>query len=351
VVTDHERWQAVVDRDAEYDGAFVFAVRTTKVYCRPSCRSRRAKRANVRFYAIPEAAEAAGFRACRRCRPQGSDAVDPGLERVRRVCHAIDQQPESIPRLAELAASVGVSSAHLQRSFKQAVGISPREYAEARRLGRLKRNLRRGRNVSAAQYETGLSSSSRLYERAPAQLGMTPATYQRGGKGASIAYGFTRCPLGELLVAATARGICAVMLGERRRALEQELQQEFPEADIRRDDRRLDEFLEAVVGIVQGEGNRLDLPLDIQATAFQWRVWKLLREIPTGETRSYGELAKALGVPGAARAVGRACATNPVALVIPCHRVLRGDGDLGGYRWGPGRKRKLLEVEQERAGV
>ncbi len=344
-MTDQERWQAVMGRDPAYDGAFVYAVRTTRVYCRPSCRSKRAKRANVRFYAIPEAAEAAGFRACRRCRPHRRDAADPGLERVRRVCHVIDQHPDRIPRLADLAASVGVSSAHLQRSFKRAVGISPREYAEARRLGRLKRNLRNGRSVSAAQYETGLSSSSRLYERAPGQLGMTPAAYRRGGKGARIAYGFTRSPLGELLVAATSRGICAVMLGDRRRTLERGLQSEFPEAHITRDDQRLDGFLSEVVGIVQGQGNRSDLPLDIQATAFQWRVWKLLREIPMGETRTYGELAKTLGVPGAARAVGRACATNPVALVIPCHRVLRGDGAVGGYRWGADKKRKLLEAE------
>jgi AraC family transcriptional regulator of adaptative response/methylated-DNA-[protein]-cysteine methyltransferase len=303
----------------------------------------------VRFYTIPEAAEAAGFRACRRCRPHQRDAADPGLERIRRVCQAIDQQPDRIPRLAELAASVGVSSAHLQRSFKRAVGISPREYAEARRLGRLKRNLRNGRSVSAAQYETGLSSSSRLYERAPRQLGMTPATYQRGGKGTAIQYGFTRSSLGELLVAATSRGICAVMLGDRRRMLERELRSEFPEAQITRDDRRLDGFLSDVVGIVGGQENRSDLPLDIQATAFQWRVWKLLRKIPMGETRTYGELAKVLGVPGAARAVGRACATNPVALVIPCHRVLRGDGGVGGYRWGPDRKKKLLDAE--RAGA
>ena len=348
-MTDPERWQAVVDRNASYDGRFVFAVQSTGVYCRPSCSSRRAKRENVRFFAIPEAAESAGYRACRRCRPRQTEARDPGLERVRTICRAIDQHRDRIPRLGELATRVGWSSAHLQRSFKRAVGISPREYAEARRLGRLKRNLRSRRSVSEAQYETGLSSSSRLYERAPTQLGMTPATYQHGGRGATIKYGFACCVLGELLVAATSRGICSVMIGERRRALEVELREEFPEAEVRRDDRRLDAFLAAVVGLVQGEGNRADLPLDIQATAFQWRVWKLLREIPAGQTRSYGEIAKALDAPGAARAVGRACATNPVALIIPCHRVLRSDGDVGGYRWGPERKEQLLAVERERA--
>jgi AraC family transcriptional regulator of adaptative response/methylated-DNA-[protein]-cysteine methyltransferase len=345
-VTDQERWQAVVERNSAYDGAFVFGVSSTKIYCRPSCRSRRAKRRNVRFFAVPEAAETAGYRACRRCQPRRAASGDPGLDRARRVCRAIDRHPEEPPRLADLAASVGVSAAHLQRSFKQTVGISPREYAEARRLRRLKGNLRSRRSVSEAQYETGLSSSSRLYERASAQLGMTPATYRRGGRGATITYGFTRCALGELLVAATGRGICSVKLGAQRRALESELRDEFPAAEIRRDDRELDMVLAAVVGMVQGERNPPDLPLDIQATAFQWRVWKLLRAIPVGTTRTYGEVAAALGDPKAARAVGRACAANPVALVIPCHRVLGAGGALGGYRWGPERKQKLLDAER-----
>ena len=346
MVSDRECWKAVTDRNTAYDGAFVFAVRSTMIYCRPSCTSRRAKRENVLFFAIPEAAEASGFRACRRCHPRRARSEDPRLKVIRRVCHEIERRSDNVPSLADLAATVGVSRGHLQRSFKRVVGISPREYAEARRLGRLKQNLRARRSVSEAQYAAGLGSSSRLYERAPAQLGMTPGTYRRNGRGATMTFGFARCALGELLVAATDRGICSVKLGDSRRRLEAELREEFSEADVGRDDSALDSQLTAVVKLAEGEGNAAALPVDVRATAFQWRVWQLLRSIPTGETSTYGALAAALGSPGAARAVGRACATNPVAVVIPCHRVLKNDGDLGGYRWGPKRKKKLLEMER-----
>ena len=348
-MNDLERWKAVTERNAGYDGAFVFGVASTMIYCRPSCSSRRAKRQNVRFFAIPEAAESQGFRACRRCHPRRANSENPRLKFVRRVCREIDQRSDGLPALAELAATVGVSRGHLQRTFKSVVGISPREYAEARRLGRLKRDLRSRRSVSEAQYAVGLGSSSRLYERADSQLGMTPGTYRRHGRGATIDFGFARCSLGELLVAATPRGICSVKLADRRSELEAELRQEFSEAQVSRDEAALDSLLTGVVELVEGEGSSSALPLDIRATAFQWRVWQLLQSIPFGETRTYGELAVAMGSPGAARAVGRACATNPVALVIPCHRVLRNDGDVGGYRWGPERKRRLLEMESTRA--
>ena len=344
-MNSQELWKAVSNRDPAYDGSFVFGVKSTMIYCRPSCSSRRAKRENVQFFALPEVAEAAGFRACRRCHPRRSRSKDPRVRMVKRVCREIDRRRDGVPSLAELAITAGVSRGHLQRTFKRVVGISPRDYAEARRLGRLKRDLRAKRSVTEAQYATGLGSSSRLYERAPAQLGMTPGEYRRHGRGATIRFGFARCALGELLVAATTKGISSVKLGDGRRLLEAELREEFSEAVVTRDDAALDSLLSTVVKLVEGEGNGATLPVDVHATAFQWRVWQLLRSIPVGETTTYGALAAELGSPGAARAVGRACATNPVAVVIPCHRVLRNDGDLGGYRWGLARKKKLLETE------
>jgi AraC family transcriptional regulator of adaptative response/methylated-DNA-[protein]-cysteine methyltransferase len=345
VVKDDQRWQAVLDRNRAKDGAFVFAVRTTMIYCRPSCPSRRPKRDNVRFFPVPEAAEAHGFRPCRRCRPRDTRPIDTRAALVRRVCREIDARPETSPRLTDLGETLRVSPSHLQRTFKQIIGISPREYAEARRLGSLKTHLRERRSVTEAQYEAGLSSSSRLYERSSGQLGMTPATYRRRGKGAKIVYGFAPCSLGQLLVASTERGICSVKIGDRRGELTAALREEYAEAEIRRDDGGLEESLQTIVELVEGERTTIDLPLDIRATAFQWRVWQLLREIPVGETRTYGELAKSLGAPTAARAVGRACGSNPVAVVIPCHRVVREDGAFGGYKWGQDRKKKLLERE------
>ncbi len=350
MVKDDQRWQAVIERNRTKDGAFVFAVRTTMVYCRPSCPSRRPKRDNVRFFPIPEAAEAQGFRPCLRCRPREIRPVDSRAAMVRRICREIDARPERSPRLTDLGEILQVSPSHLQRTFKRIIGISPREYAEARRLRNLKTHLRERRSVTEAQYESGLSSSSRLYERASGQLGMTPATYRRGGRGAKIVYGFARCSLGQLMVASTERGICSVKLGDRRGELTAALREEFAEAKVRRDDGGLEDLLKTVVELVQGERTTVDLPLDIRATAFQWRVWQLLREIPLGETRTYGGLAQSLGVPTAARAVGRACGSNPVAVVIPCHRVVREDGDVGGYRWGSDRKKTLLDRESQAGG-
>ncbi len=354
-MTLEERWQAVASRDSRYDGAFVYAVHTTGVYCRPNCASRRPRRRNVTFFPVPEAAERAGFRACRRCRPGDARAPDAPIDMVRRVCRYIDGGGEEAdngpPTLADLGSQVGVSPHHLQRTFKRVMGISPRQYADARRLGRLKAGLRRGDRVAGALYEAGYGSPSRLYERAPAYLGMTPATYAKGGKGARISYAVVDCALGKLLVAATARGICAVSLGDGEAELEAEFRREYPAAEIARDDKGVGRWTQALLRHLEGAEPRLDLPLDVRATAFQWRVWEALRRIPLGQTRSYSEIAAALGNPRARRAVGRACATNPVSLIVPCHRAIAQDGGLGGYRWGLERKRALLTRERAAKGT
>lgn len=342
---DDGRWHAVLARDRAYDGAFVYAVRSTGVYCRPSCPSRRPRRDRVRFFVLPEAAENAGFRACRRCHPRQVAAADPALQRLRTVCRLIEENLEETLTLERLAASAGLSPHHLQRTFKAALGISPRDYAEALRLRELRRRLRRGDAVSDAGYAAGYGSSRALYERAPSQLGMTPATYRKGGQGMSIAYTVAGSPLGKLLVAATERGICRVGLADSERELEQVLHDEFPKAAVSHDEARLRPLVAAVLDGLRGKEPLASLPLDIRATAFQWRVWQELRRIPRGATRTYAEIARAIGAPGASRAVGQACNRNPVALVIPCHRVVASNGALGGYRWGVERKRKLLEAE------
>jgi AraC family transcriptional regulator of adaptative response/methylated-DNA-[protein]-cysteine methyltransferase len=346
-MTDAARWQAVLDRDRRFDGAFVFAVRTTGVYCRPACAARRPRRHNVVFFARPDDAERAGFRSCRRCRPK--DPVPGTAALVKRVCRDIeDRLADGEPvRLAELAARAGLSPHHLLRTFKRAVGVTPREYAEARRIRTLKAHLKGGMPVTHATYEAGYGSSSRLYERSNALLGMTPATYRRGGRGARIRYGVASCPLGRVLVAGTERGVSAVYFGDAEGPLEDALRAEYPEAEVRRDDGANASWVRAVVAAVRG-GQAPDVPLDIRATAFQWRVFQALRRIPAGETRTYGEIARSIGAPRAARAVGRACATNRVAVVIPCHRAIGSGGDLTGYRWGVARKKALLATESAR---
>ncbi len=343
--SDDAQWAAVLGRDAAADGMFVYAVRSTGIYCRPSCPSRRPLRERVMFFGLPEAAEHAGFRACLRCRPAQTAMRDPQVEMVRRVCRAIEDDPDRTD-LATLGAVVAISPAHLQRTFKRLMSISPRQYAEACRVRDVKARLHSGEAVTNALYDAGYGSSSRLYERAPATLGMTPATYRKGGAGATIRYTVASSPLGALLVAATERGLCAVRLGDDADALVEELRHEFPFAALARDaDDALGAWVAPILANLGGTQPHLDLPLDVQATAFQWRVWEALRAIPRGETRSYAEVARAIGQPTAARAVARACATNPVALAIPCHRVVRGDGDPGGYRWGMERKRALLARE------
>lgn len=341
-----EWWQAVQNKNREYDGRFVMAVRSTGIYCRPSCPARLPLRKNVAFYALPEAAEQAGFRACKRCNPRDVDAADPQVQLVRQVCQFIEARPGEQVTLDTLAGQVNFSPYHLQRTFKQVMGISPRQYAEARRVQHLKTQLRAGDTVTTALYEAGFGSSSRLYAQAGAQLGMTPSTYRKGGTGMQIGYTVVDCPLGRLLVAATARGVCAVSLGSDDTQLIDALFEEYPAAEISRNDDGFQAWVSAIVAYLNGWQPHLDLPLDLQATAFQLRVWQALIAIPHGETRSYAQIAAALNAPKSARAVARACATNPVSLVIPCHRVVREDGGLGGYRWGIERKAALLEQEK-----
>ena len=342
-------WEAVVRHDRRYDGRFVYAVRTTGVYCRPSCASRRPNRRNVHFFADPTAAEAGGFRACRRCRPRAVAAEDADLRAVRLASRMLDARLDTPPTLAQLGIEVGLSPWHLQRVFKRVVGVSPREWVEARRVERLKTGLREGQTVSRAVYAAGYGSGRPVYERNRSPLGMTPATYRRGGRGLAIRYAVVASPLGRLLVAATERGVCSVRLGETDSELEAGLRAEFSEARLTADAAGLGAWAHQIVRHLEGETPRVDVPVDVRATAFQWRVWNALRAIPAGQTRSYAEVAEAVGAPRGARAVAQACAANPVALVVPCHRVVRGDGDLGGYKWGARRKVVLLEQERGRA--
>ncbi|MCU0494061.1 MAG: bifunctional DNA-binding transcriptional regulator/O6-methylguanine-DNA methyltransferase Ada [Chloroflexaceae bacterium] len=347
---DAERcWQAVLNHDAASDGEFVYGVRSTGVYCRPSCSSRRPRRENVAFFAAPDLAEAAGFRPCKRCQPRQPTAETAQAHMVQQVCAYIETHLDETLTLAQLGEAVGVSPHHLQRSFTQALGISPRQYAETRRMEQFKQHVKEGQNVTDALYDAGYGSSSRLYERADAHLGMTPATYRRGGAGASIGYTIADSPLGPLLVAATERGICFVALDDDSERLVGLLRAEFPAASLEAADERLHPWVAAIVNHLHGQQPSLALPLDVQATAFQRRVWEALRAIPYGETRSYSGLAAELGDAKATRAVARACATNPVALVVPCHRVTAADGSMRGYRWGVARKQRLLELEKGKA--
>jgi len=343
---DQEKlWAAVLEKDASFDGKFVFAVRSTGIYCRPSCPSRRPRRDRVTFFPLPESAEEAGFRACLRCHPKQVPAVDPQIEMVQEACRLIEQNEDETTTLDALSRQLGLSSFHLQRTFKSIMGITPRQYAESCRTNRFKSSVRSGESVTAAMYYAGYGSSSRLYERAAAELGMTPATYSRAGRETKINYTIVESALGYLLVAATDKGVCMVRLGDTAAALESDLQKEFAAAKIGRNNKELEIAVTQIIDHLAGKQPRLDLPLDIQATAFQRQVWEALRSIPYGATRSYSEIAKEIGQPKAVRAVARACATNPVALVIPCHRVIREDRSLGGYRWGLERKKKLLEKE------
>lgn len=341
ILNEDECWQKSRTRDPRYDGEFVVAVRTTGIYCRPSCPARPPKRENVTFFADCEAAEQAGFRPCKRCEP---DKQRFEAEVVERVCRYLDERLEDAPTLADIGAHVGLSPYHLQRVFKRVMGISPRQYAEARRLEQFKQRLKDSHSVTEALYDAGYRSSSRVYQQP--KLGMTPSAYRRGGQGMSIGYSIVDSPLGRLLVGATERGVCAISLGDDDETLVAALHAEYPAADIWHNDVGFGEWVSALLQHLDGQQPTLDLPLDIQATAFQWRVWEALRAIPYGETRTYSEVAAAVGNPKAARAVARACATNPAPLVIPCHRVVREDGGLGGYRWGIERKAKLLAAEK-----
>jgi len=346
---EKQSWQAVLDRDSSQDGKFVFAVSSTGVYCRPSCPAKRPRRENVTFFWQPRDAEKAGYRACLRCRPQfaGGNAQ---VEMVKAVCRYIEQHlDESVP-LARLGRVFHQSPFHLQRTFKAVLGVSPRAYADSCRMNRLKRNLQAGHSVTRAMYDAGYSSSSRLYERTAAQLGMTPDKYRRGAIAAVIRYTCVDSPLGRMLIAATDKGICAIQFADSDDELENGLKHEFPFAVRRRDDHAMHAWQQDLLRFLHGRKLNSSLPLDIEATAFQLRVWTYLQSIPLGTTRSYGEVAKAIGQPTASRAVARACATNPVAVAIPCHRVVRENGELAGYRWGVERKKALLEMEEKQAG-
>jgi len=344
-IGDDQCWDAVVARDSHRDGQFVFAVATTGVYCRPSCGARRPRRENVKFFSRPEQAEKAGFRACLRCRPREFSG-NPQSDTVKAICRYIEQHLDESITLERLGKEFRQSPFHLQRRFKAALGITPRAYADSCRLRQLKRNLQSGDNVTRAMYDAGYGSSSRLYEKTASHLGMTPDKYRRGSIAATIRYAISDSPLGRMLVAATDRGICSIQFARSDAELIEGLRHEFPFAARKADESGLEVWIEALLSKMTGRELNASLPLDIRATAFQRRVWTYLQSIPFGATRSYGEVAKAIGQPTASRAVARACATNPVAVAIPCHRVVREDGSISGYRWGVQRKKTLLEIEQ-----
>ena len=336
-------WKAVETNDARFDGAFVFGVKTTGIFCKPSCSARKPKRENVEFFDEVERAERNGFRACLRCKPKLANAADPQVEMVLRACEIMDVDDQI--SLNDLGAQLGLSPSHFQRTFKDILGISPKKYAEVKRLERFKREIKEGSDVVTAMYEAGYGSSSRLYEKASKNLGMTPAIYKKGGKGMNINYIITDCELGKLLVARTPRGICSVTFGDSVKELREGLAKEFPKAEIAEDEKDLKNAVDSITKYLQGKNKRLILPLDLQATAFQMQVWDFLKKIPYGETRSYSEVAESLGDKKKVRAVAQACAKNRVAVVIPCHRVVASNGKLSGYRWGVERKKALLEGE------
>jgi AraC family transcriptional regulator of adaptative response/methylated-DNA-[protein]-cysteine methyltransferase len=342
---DGSRWSAVMARDSAHDGTFVFAVATTGVYCRPSCPARRPRRENVTFFSSPERAEKAGFRACLRCRPR-SFSGNPQSDSAKEICRYIEQHLDEPITLDRLGKAFRQSPFHLQRRFKAALGITPREYADSCRLRLLKRNLQAGDNVTRAMYDAGYGSSSRLYEKTASQLGMTPDKYRRGAIAATVRYAIADSPLGRMLIAATDKGVCAIQFARSDGELIEGLKREFPFAVRKADEGGLQNWVAALLEKMAGKELNAALPLDIRATAFQRRVWTYLQSIPFGATRSYIEVAKGIGQPSASRAVARACATNPVAVAIPCHRVVREDGGISGYRWGVERKKRLLELEK-----
>lgn len=339
------RWKPLSERDAGADGSFVYGVTSTGVYCRPSCPSRRPRADRVRFFDTVSDARQAGFRACKRCQPDTVGLAKPGVDAVRRASAYLAAHASHPVTLAQLARVAAMSPHHLQRRFKAIVGLSPREYQAAVRAGKLRSSLRGGRDVTTAIYEAGYGSPSRVYEAAPTGKGMSPSRYRLGGAGLLIGYSTVSSPLGQLLVAATVDGVCSVKLGDSDPALVSDLRREYPAADIRANHQARTDWVKAIIGHLRGEAPSLDLPLDVRATAFQWKVWRALQRIPYGETREYAEVARAIGRPKAARAVARACATNPVCLVVPCHRVVPATGGTGGYRWGADRKARLLAAE------
>jgi AraC family transcriptional regulator, regulatory protein of adaptative response / methylated-DNA-[protein]-cysteine methyltransferase len=341
---DEDRWGAVVRRDRSADGIFYYSVRTTGVYCRPSCGARLPRRVNVAFHASAEDAERSGFRPCKRCRPDQPAREDQHAAAVAKACRLIEAADE-LPSLDQLAAAVGMSNFHFHRIFKATTGVTPKAYATARRAQRVRVELSRGGSVTEAIYNAGFNSNGRFYAASSDVLGMSPGTFRAGGDGETIRFAVGECSLGSVLVAATGQGVCAILLGDDPDALVQDLQRRFSKAQLVGGDAEFEKLVAKVVGLVESPGQGLNLPLDVRGTVFQQRVWQALREIPAGSTVSYSQVAARIGAPKAVRAVAQACASNAVAVAIPCHRVVRRDGGLSGYRWGVERKRALLERE------
>ena len=339
-----ERWAAVVGRDRNADGHFLYSVSTTGVYCHPSCASRRARREHVRFHQTSADAERAGFRPCKRCRPNEPSLAEQRAAAVAKACRLIEDA-EAMPSLDRLAGAVGMSRFHFHRVFTSLAGVTPRAYAAAHRAGRVRDELARRSTVTEAIYRAGFNSSGRFYAAAPGVLGMTPTSFRSGGAGTSIQFAVGECSLGSILVAATDKGVCAILLGDDPEALVRDLEARFPKARLVGGDRDFERMVARVVGFVEAPALGLDLPLDVRGTAFQQRVWQALRDIPAGSTASYTDIARRIGAPKAVRGVAQACAANAIAVAIPCHRVVRSNGALAGYRWGVERKRALLERE------
>ena len=342
--SDAARWAAVTSRDAAADGVFFYSVRSTGVYCRPSCAARPAKRENVAFHASCAAAEAAGFRPCKRCKPDQPPLAEQRAALVARACRLIEAG-EEMPDLDELARTVGMSRYHFQRVFKAITGVTPRAYAQAQRAARVRTQLAKGGSVTEAIYNAGFNSSGRFYAQSDAVLGMRPSDYRAGGAGEEIRFAVGQCSLGAILVAATAKGVCAILMDDDPEALLHDLQDRFPKAKLVGGDAQFEQWMARVVGLIETPAQGADLPLDVRGTAFQQRVWEALRAIPPGSTASYAEIAARIGAPKAVRAVAQACAANALAVAIPCHRVVKSDGALSGYRWGVARKRELLDRE------
>ena len=338
------RWVSVVARDPAADGSFVFSVKTTGVYCRPSCAARPARPENVQFHATCADAENAGFRPCKRCKPEQPPLAEQHAAKVAEICRLI-KQSETVPSLSELAQNAGLSTYHFHRIFKAMTGLTPKAYATAHRAGRVRNELARSDSVTDAIFEAGYNSGGRFYEKSNEILGMTPSRYRAGGASTEIRFAIGECSCGSILVAASERGVCAIFLGDDPDVLARDLQDRFPRADLVGDDKAFEKIVAKVVGFVETPGLGLDLPLDVRGTAFQQRVWQALGKIPAGSTVSYTELAKRIGSPKSVRAVASACAANAIAVAIPCHRVVRIDGALSGYRWGVERKRALLDKE------
>jgi AraC family transcriptional regulator of adaptative response/methylated-DNA-[protein]-cysteine methyltransferase len=343
-VTEEARWDALMRRDRRANGAFVYGVLTTFVYCRPACSSRRPKFENVRFFDTCEDAEQAGFRPCKRCNPKSAIALDTSTAAIVKACKIIESSEEALS-LGNLAAAVGLSPFHFQRLFKKITGITPKQYAMEKRLKRVRTRLQKDSTVTEAIYDAGFTSSSRFYENVDTTLGMKPSEYRTGAEGIRIRYAVSQSYLGWVLIAATAKGICAIDFGDDSEILKNRLRARFPKADLEADDARFRTWVEQVLAFLESPRRTLELPLDVQGTAFQRRVWMALREIPAGSTATYADIAAQIGRPKAARAVARACASNTIALAIPCHRAVRSDGNLGGYRWGVERKRAVLDRE------